>query len=295
MEEQEKKLLKAGKIAREVKKYAKEIIKPGVLLVEIADKIEDKIEELGGKPAFPTGLSINDVAAHSTPQYNDETKAHGLLKVDLGVNIGGYLSDTAFSLDLENNPTNKKLIEASDKALENAIEKIKQNQEVTLSEIGKTIQKTITGEGFTPIANLSGHSIERYNLHSGTTIPNIENNNSEKLFPGLFAIEPFSTNGSGKVYDSKPSGIYILTDQKNIRNPLGRKILKFIIEEYNSLPFCSRWIVKKFGTRALFSLKILENNGNLYQFSQLIEASHNKVSQSEHSILFKEEEVVITT
>ena len=94
-------IIKAGKIAQEVKAYAKSIIKKDMLLLEIANKIEDKIFELGGEPAFPTNLSINEIAAHYTPSHDDETKASGLLKVDLGVQINGWIADTAFSIDLE--------------------------------------------------------------------------------------------------------------------------------------------------------------------------------------------------
>jgi len=87
----------------------------------------------------------------------------------------------------------------------------------------------------------------------------------------------------------------MLVDSKNVRSQIAREILKFIKEEYNTLPFCSRWIVKKFGARALFGLKRLEENGNLHHFPQLIESSHNKVSQAEHTILVEEDEVIITT
>lgn len=93
---------KAGGIAKQVLEYGKSIIKPGMLLLEIAEKIEFKIKELGGKPAFPCNLSINEIAAHCTPNIKDETKASGLLKVDLGVSVDGCIVDTAFSLDLEN-------------------------------------------------------------------------------------------------------------------------------------------------------------------------------------------------
>ena len=72
MEKQEiSELKQAGKIASEVVKYAKSIIKPGMPLLEIAEKIESKIQELGGKPAFPVNLSINEIAAHYTPSHND--------------------------------------------------------------------------------------------------------------------------------------------------------------------------------------------------------------------------------
>ncbi|MFH1585624.1 MAG: type II methionyl aminopeptidase [archaeon] len=286
------KILQAGKIAKQVRDYARSIVKKDVPLLEIANKIEDKIKELGGKPAFPTNLSINDIAAHYTPAYNDETKAHGLIKVDLGVHVDGWMSDTAFSLDLDNSEENKKLIEASEKALERAIEKIKEG--ITASEVGKVIEEAIDSYGFSPIINLSGHEIDKYELHAGVTIPNIDDKKNVILNSGLYAIEPFATKGNGKVYDGKPSGIYVLQNEKNPRSPIAREMLNFIIEEYKTLPFCSRWLVKRFGTRALFGLRQLQENGNLHQFDQLVEASHNKVSQAEHTVLIRDGKIVTT-
>ena len=285
-------ILKAGEIASKVKQFAKSFIKQDMKLLEIAEKIEDKISELGGKVAFPTNLSINEIAAHYTPSYSDETRATGLLKVDIGVQIKGEIADTAFSLDLENSKENKKLIEASEIALKNAIQKIKIG--ISLGEIGKTIQNSIENEGFSPIINLSGHEMKEYELHAGIMIPNVDNKMPEKIKKGLYAIEPFATIGSGRVIEGKPSGIYLLEDDKNIRNNEARIILNFIIEEYQTLPFCSRWIIKKFGTKSLFALKQLEENGNIHQYAQLVEISHKKVSQSENTVLIDDETTVTT-
>jgi methionyl aminopeptidase len=296
-QEEIERILKAGEIEKKVKEYVKSFIKKDILLLEIAEKIENKILELGGKPAFPTNLSINEIAAHYTPSYNDETKAHGLLKVDLGVQVEGFIADSAFSLDLENSEENKRLIKASEEALNNAIKSIIENK--NLGEIGEIIQETINSFGFSPITNLTGHEIKEYELHSGLTIFNIKNNNKEKLNNGLYAIEPFVTKGIGKIYEGKPSEIYVLQDDKNIRSNEAREILNYIIKEYKTLPFCSRWIVKKFGVKSLFYLKQLEKNGNLYNYPELIEESHQKVSQSENTILIYEKEnkrdVFITT
>jgi len=285
------KILEAGKIASQVRAYAKMIIKKNVSLLEIAEKIEDKIFELGGKPAFPVNLSINEVAAHFTPYHEDETLAHGLLKIDFGVHIDGWIADTAFSVDLENSDENKKLILASEKALEEAI-KISNNK--TTNEIGGKISETINSYGFTPIINLGGHGLGQYDFHAEPFIPNIDNNNGKELKKGLYAIEPFATNGNGKVHDGKPHGIYILINNKNVRNPVAREILKFVEKEYPELPFASRWIVRKFGSKALFALNQLEQNGNLHHFPQLIESSKGIVAQSEHTILI-DKEVIVTT
>ena len=290
------KALEVGKIASQVKAYAKTIIKKNIPLLEIAEKIENKIIELGGKPAFPVNLSINDIAAHYTPSYNDFNLANGLLKIDLGVHIDGIIADTAFSIDLENNQENKKLIEAAEKALEAGIKKAKLN--ILVSEIGKEIQKTIESFNFTPIINLSGHGIDSYDLHSGINIPNIGDNQKNELSEGLFAIEPFATlsSGTGKVYDGRPSEIYsLLNPGKGVRNQTAREILEFIAEEYQTLPFCSRWLVKKFGTRALIGLRELEQANVLHRFPELIESSHSKVSQAEHTILVEKNKIIVTT
>jgi len=290
--EEKQKALKAGEIAKQVREFAKSIVKPNVKLLEIAEKIENKIINLGGMPAFPVNLSINEIAAHYTPSYNDVSVASGLLKIDFGVSVDGFVADTAFSFDLENSKENKKLIEASGAALNNAIQKIKSG--ISLGEIGKTIQETIESEGFSPIINLSGHEMKEYDLHAGLMIPNVNNKMPEKITNGLYAIEPFATTGSGRVVEGKPSGIYLLINDKNVRSNEARKILNFIIEKYKTLPFCSRWIVKKFGIKSLFALRQLEDNENLHQYPQLIEISHNKVSQAEHTV-FIDNKTIVTT
>ena len=69
------KILEAGKIAKQVREWIKPQIKKGMKLIEIAELIENKISEINpkAKPAFPTNLSINEIAAHYTPSYDDKT------------------------------------------------------------------------------------------------------------------------------------------------------------------------------------------------------------------------------
>mgnify|MGYP001600807856 CR=1 FL=1 len=287
------KFLKVGKMASEVVKYAKSFIKKDMLLQEIADKIESKAVELGGRPAFPTCLSINEIAAHDSPVFNDTRKAHGLMKVDLGVHIDGCIADTAFSIDLENSDENKKIITTAEKAVLAACKII--NVGVTTSEIGAAIEKEILSAGFNPIHNLSGHSIEPYHLHAGVTIPNYNNSQNLPLEEGVYAIEPFVTPGLGKVKDGKLSGIYRLEREASIRDAFAREVLAFIYEEYQTLPFCSRWICKKFGTRGLLALKRIEEAGILHHYPQLIEISGKKVAQVEHTVMIEKGKKTITT
>ncbi len=292
MEKEEKESLKkAGEIAKKAVDYAKTIVKKGSSLLEIAEKIESKIIELGGKPAFPVNLSINEVAAHATPEFNESSVAHGLLKVDIGVHINGFVADTAFSVDLENSEENKKLIEAAESALKKALEIV--NKKTKIREIGATIEKEIKNRGFHPIRNLSGHSIERFNLHAGMTVPNYDNAQEFPIGLGVFAIEPFATTGQGAVRDGRQSGIYGINNFGNIRDAFARRVLEYIKEEYGKLPFCSRWLVKRFGSRAVLALKRIEEAGLAHQYQQLIERGAGKVAQAENTIIISEKDTAI--
>ena len=284
---------KAGKIASKVREASKSLIMVGASLLDIAETTEQMVKEEGARPAFPVNISINDIAAHYTPSNDDKTTAEGLLKIDIGIHINGAIADTAFSIDLSNIEENRKLIEASEQALEEAIKTIREG--IELWKIGEVIQKKIESYKFSPIRNLCGHSLAEYEIHAGTTIPNCNNSSSNILKEGAYAIEPFATPGHGIIYDGKPSGIFKFEERKAIRDPIARKILDLIEQEYKTLPFCSRWIVNKFGPRSLLALHLLEQAGILNQYPQLIEKSHSKVAQSEHTVILKNNQVEVIT
>jgi methionyl aminopeptidase len=274
----------AGKLGSETLVYAKSIVKQGMPLIELAEKIEGFVENKGAKFAFPINLSKDEVAAHFSPQDGSEENAEGLLKMDLGISVDGYISDLSTSIDLTQNHEHKKLIEASEKALDEAIKLIKPGQELWV--IGKKIQETISSYGFAPIVNLSGHQLKRYLLHAGLTVPNYNNENTTKLEEGMvLAIEPFATTGQGLVQDGALSGIYKFEERHNTRDMRAREVLDYIEKEYKELPFSRRWVIKKFGTRALFSLRALEQANALHHFHELVEKTKHPVSQAEATVL----------
>lgn len=275
--------IKAGEIAKKTREYAKKIIKPDMLLLDIARQIENEIARLGGEVAFPVNLSINDVAAHYHPTLEDTTKANGLLKVDIGVHVNGFIADSAFSLDLTPDKKYEKLILASEEALESALKTLDKNP--SLHEIGLAIQSAIQKHGFSPIINLSGHELGKHTIHAGITIPNYGNNNSNRLGEGAYAIEPFATTGEGKIYEGAPSNIYAVIEFRNVRGPSARKILEYVWEKKQTLPFSLREIQEKFGAMARLGLRELEQNGIIHNYPQLIEKSHAPVSQAEHSFI----------
>ena len=276
---------KSGEIARKAREYGVSLVKEGVKFTEIADKIEAKIIELGGKPGFPVDVSVNHMAAHDCPIYNDQRTIQkgDLVKLDIGVHVNGAVTDTAVTVEAGTNK-NKRLIEASETALAEAIKLAKPGVEVR--EIGKKIQEVIQSYGFSPIKNLSGHGVGIYEVHSGITIPNFDNGDKKELKNGMkIAIEPFSTTGEGKVQEGKDSEVFELINPKNTRDRFAREILEFIENKYKELPFCSRWLIKEFGLRAKLALKQLERDEIIKQFKQLPEISKGLVSQAEHTLV----------
>ncbi|MEM2956356.1 MAG: type II methionyl aminopeptidase [Candidatus Pacearchaeota archaeon] len=284
---------KAGEISSQIMAKAIKLAKPETPLLEIAEKLEEETEKLKVKWAFPINLSINEIIAHNSPLYEDKTTATGLLKIDLGISVDGFISDIARTVDLTPEQKYKEMISTNESALKDAIKIAKYGIEIR--EIGRIIQNSITKAGFSPIRNLAGHEMKQYDLHAGLTIPNYDNGNTTKLKEGIYAIEPFATIGEGIVIDGKPSGVYILKEIKPVRNIQARKIMEFIKNEYKTLPFSARWIIKKFGFGSLLSLKILEQQGILHQFSQLIEKSRAPGSQVEDTILIEKNKVTVLT
>lgn len=274
--------IESGKIAAKVREWGKSLFKEGAKVFDIAEAVENKTRELGAQPGFPCCISLNDMAAHYSPFVKDEIvlKKGDLVKFDMGVHVNGKVADTAVTLEIGTNKY-QKLIEASWKALDEAIKLAKPG--VKIGEIGSVIEKTITNYGYQPVANLSGHGLSDYIVHDYPTIPNYDNGDKTVLEDGqAIAIEPFATDGMGKVKDGKGCGIYMLLGKKPVRLPAARQVIEFIEKNYKTLPFSCRWI-KVPG--AMFVLNQLEREGIIKQYTQLPEESGGMVSQKEHSLI----------
>ena len=274
---------KAGKIAGEALEYGKGLIVKGASYVEVSDKIEAKIRELGGEPAFPCQMSLNEVAAHFTVDPNEDIKLDGhLVCLDVGVHIDGCIGDTACTVDLSGK--NDKLVKASREALNNAIKAI-ESGERKLGKIGAIIDETIQKYGFRPIRNLSGHGLAEYDVHTTPTIPNYDTEDEEEI-PNdcVFAIEPFATEGSGIVYEVEKSNIFSQVSNNPVRSAITREILREIVK-YNGLPFTTRWLAKKFPMfKVNFALKDMVRAGTIRSYPALPDKNKGLVSQAEHTL-----------
>ncbi len=296
-EEAIKKLLEAGRIARIVREEAARIAKPGMKLLDLAEYVEKRIRELGAEPAFPVNLSINEVAAHYTPLVDDKTVIPdgSVLKIDLGVHVDGYIADTAVTVSF--NPIFEGLLEASRNALEKALEVVRPG--IRVNEIGKVIEETIKSYGFQPIRNLTGHSIDQYMIHSGRSIPNFNDLFTRwKITDGVYAIEPFATNGVGLVREGGITTIYAL--KRKIRGRYTQReamLYNMIWRQRRTLPFCERWYRDAFPTieGLRTTLKLMSRHGLIHEYPILIEKSGGMVAQFEHTIIVYRGEIIVST
>jgi methionyl aminopeptidase len=291
---------RAGKLAREMREWILENVTVPQTCLEIATSIEEEIARRGGQPAFPTGIGINGVTAHFSPQEDDQTRigSGDVVKIDYGVHFDGYIADTAVTMT--QSPEYQLLMETTKRALEAAISVAKRDPRT--GEIGKAIEAAANREGFKTINNLSGHTLEQYTIHAGKSIPNVYAPNQPVLRRDeVFAIEPFLTLGTAAGYvvdDPKDTRVTIYS--LIMRKRTGVKELDALVDHIwnlrKSLPFTPRWFTKEFGRDRLPKLLAeLEARRIVRGYRTLVEASNAPVAQFEHTMKLEGNSLVILT
>lgn len=285
----------AGKINKNAIEFGKTLIKKGKKVNFIVEEIESYIKR-HAKLAFPVNLSFNACAAHDTSDFNDERIIEGneVIKLDVGTNVDGYIADSAVTIDLSGKYSN--LVKASEEALSNALKLCIPGTKI--SEISESIQNTIESYGFTPITNLSGHYIERNLLHTGISIPNIKTNNNHILEKGdVIAIEPFATNGNGRVYESGSPKIFMLIKSTPQRLPDAKLLLTKIESNFGSLPFSYNHLFKLDGIdpkKIPMAFSFLKRSKIFEEYPPLVEINKGIVTQAEHTVIVMDKPIVTT-
>jgi len=287
--EQYEKCREAGEILAQVRDEAAERVEVGVSHLEIAQWAEDKIRELGGKPAFPVNISIDEEAAHATPERDDDTTfGEEMVNLDIGVHVDGWLADTAVTVDLSGQD---ELAEAPAEALDAALDVA--GPGVDVGQIGAAVEEVIEGYGYNPVVNLTGHGLGHWEQHTSPNIPNREVAQGATLDVGdVVAIEPFATDGRGKVQEGADEEIFALEREGSVRNRQARQVLEQITEEYRTLPFAARWLDSP---RAEMALRRLKQQDIVHGYPVLKEQDGAYVSQKEHTVIITEDGCEVTT
>src|SRR4030065_1512896 len=115
----------SGKILRETREEMKLFVRENMLILQVCEKAENLMREKGGKPAFPCNVSINEAAAHYTSPPNDEKRIpeKAIVKVNIGVHVDGYVTDTACTICF--NSDYRSMTAAAEHALKAAIDTIR--------------------------------------------------------------------------------------------------------------------------------------------------------------------------
>lgn len=287
----------AGQIAAKVREEMRRKTKEGMRLIEICEKTEQLITNMGGRPAFPCNVSVNEVAAHYTSPPNDDKTVPGdsLVKIDIGVHIDGYIADTAVTVCFA--PELEDMVQTSEAALETAIKTIRPG--IHTSDLGSAIQKTIERHGFKPISNLTGHQVGHYMVHTGKSLPNVSHISFSKIQAGdVYAIEPFVTvkDAAGRVEDGPQAFIFRFIKRKPVKEPEARHLMRYIEKEYRTLPFAERWLKayeKTHEYKAAFT-KLLASKC-IMAYPVFVEASQKPVAQSEHTVYIDSHETIVLT
>ncbi len=267
----------AAQIASRARELGLRLTVPGARRRDVAEAVEAFIRDAGAQPAFPANLSRNDEAAHYTPSPDDVAvfEAGDLVKVDVGAHIEGAIADTADTVEVGGTHRHENLVRAAHDAVRAGIARVRPG--VSVDEIGRAIAEAIRARGLKPIVDLSGHSIERYLLHAGKTIPNVPGHGDARLVEGeIIAIEPFATNGMGSIGNGPFGNILRFRRDPGASDP----VLAGIYRRFRTLPFATRWADAPPEREALQRARRV-----LQAYPVFVERAHGLVAQAEHTVL----------
>jgi methionyl aminopeptidase len=318
--------IQSASIHKKVANYVKSTIKPNMTLREIAIMIENMINSetkydlnnpLKAGIAFPVGLSLNNCAAHYTPNYNEKDiilKDTDILKIDYGVHKNGVIIDSAFTISF--NPVYEEFINISKNLTDYAVSLCA--PDAVLGDIGALIEEYTTSKeiiidnktySLKTMRDLSGHAISTYEIHAGKAVPNTRIHYPVRMKEyEYYAIEPFLTNGNGKSLfykDSENSHFMFKMNYKNIfKNIFKNNVVNFTKDDidkfnaislkYDTLPFCQRWLYESNICDTSFLFK-LEKHGLLNVYPPIYDIKNSIISQFEHTIFIKENGVIKLT
>jgi len=294
----------AAEVHRQVRQHAQTIIKPGIRLIDLCEEIENLnrklVQENGLKAgiAFPTGCSLNHVAAHYTPNAGDYTVlgADDVMKIDFGTHINGRIIDCAFTVAF--NPKFDPLLKTVKEATETGIKMA--GPDVALCDVGAAIQEVMeSGEieldgkvyQIKSVSNLNGHSIAPYIIHAGKRVPIVRGGEATRMEEGEFyAIETFGSTGRGFVNEDLECSHYMKeADAPHVplRSQRSKSLLTTITKNFSTLAFCKRWL-DRLGEKSYgLALKNLCDVGLVGAYPPLCDVKGSYVAQYEHTIVLK--------
>src|SRR6185503_4116023 len=214
------KMRRSGRIVREVLDHLRTLVAPGVSTMDLERAAEQKIKDMGAKPAFkgyydyPCVLctSINEEIVHGIPSAKRVLKAGDIVSIDCGVVLDGYYGDAAITVPVDSklSPELQKLLEVTEASLYKGIEQARIGNAV--GDVGAAVQQHVEANGFSVVREFVGHGIGT-RLHEEPQVPNFGMKGyGPKLKEGMvLAIEPMVNTGKAatRVLDDKWTAVTV--------------------------------------------------------------------------------------
>lgn len=199
-------MIVAGRIVYETHQHIKNMVKPGVSLLQIDAEAEKFILSKGATPSFKgyegfpnaTCISVNEEVVHGIPS-NRKLKNGDIVSIDIGANYKGYHGDSAWSYAVGNIDDDKKyLMEHTKKALFEGIKEVKPGNHV--GDIGYAVEKYANAHHLGIVRELVGHGVGN-NVHEDPDVPNYGNRHTGTVLKEgmVIAIEPMLNLGSDDI------------------------------------------------------------------------------------------------
>eukprot|EP00762_Andalucia_godoyi_P008642 ANDGO_04589.mRNA.1 Methionine aminopeptidase 2B len=316
----------AAEAHRQTRAWVHSWLRPGMLMTDIVTRLEHRsrylltgetqifslasqssksqAQKLERSWAFPTGCSLNNCAAHYTPNTGDTTTfgPMDILKLDFGTQVRGRIIDSAFTVNLGNREYDS-LVQAAKAATDAGVKAA--GVDVRLAELGELIQEVIesyevikstNGEAIQvrPIRNLLGHSIEPYHIHAGKSIPIVKNSSDQTTRMEdheFFAIETFASTGRGYIIEDMECSHYMknyYAPRVPLRLASAKKLLATIDDNFGTLAFCRRWLDALGEQKYLMALKSLCDADIVHAIPPLCDIKGCYTAQFEHTILLRD-------
>ena len=303
--------LKVGSsIHKAIRKHIRPHLKPGLKLSELADLIENKCKELTKEKGinqgigFPSSLSVDDCAAHFTPskEYDVTLNENSILKVDFGVHVNGWITDSAFTIAFNNKYKN--LLDGVKDATYTGIKTA--GIDVNIKEWGKGIQEVmesyeveIDGETYPVqvIKNLGGHNILKNRIHGGVFLPGAHIDyypDNLKFQEGIYAIETFGSTKSNMIEERKEENT-IFMNKSLTTFKLNKNLSSFyskILKKFETMPYCTRYLDKMF-TNYQPKMENLVYQDIVSAYPPLHCINGGMTAQYEHTIYLNENKKII--
>ncbi|KAI4926217.1 hypothetical protein J4E85_006509 [Alternaria conjuncta] len=303
---------KAAEVHRQVRQYIQTIAKPGVSLTRIAEEIDDSVRTLVGHQgletgdglkaglAFPTGLCLNNIGAHWTPNAGAKEvflQQDDVLKIDFGVHVNGRIVDSAFTVAA--NPIYDNLLASVKAATDTGLKEAGIDARIDhisemIQEVMESYEVELGGKAIPvkAVRNITGHNILRYRIHGDKQVPFVKTKTSQRMEEGdIFAIETFGSTGKAYLHDDV--GVYGYGRNEGVsaaglHHSSARSLLKTIDENFGTLVFARRQlerlpVVEKYH----LGMRTLVNSGIVQAYAPLVDIPGSFIAQFEHTVLLR--------